>query len=67
MDHSIQAELVKIVTDIIDKFGQNTAAIDHDEPEEEQAGSERQMMIELAQENEILREECHRLETELAK
>lgn len=59
----MQAELMKIVTEIIDKFGQNTAVIDPDEPEEEQTGSnERQMMIELAQENEVLREECHRLE-----
>lgn len=34
MDHSTQAELVKIVTEIIDRFGQNTAIIDQDEQEE---------------------------------
>jgi len=66
MDHSLQAELVKIVTDIIDKFGQNTAAIE-EEPEEEPPSNDRQMVVELAQENEVLREECHRLETELLR
>ena len=28
MDQTVQAELVKIVTDIIEKFGQNTAAVE---------------------------------------
>jgi hypothetical protein len=60
MDHSIQADLVKIVTEIIDKFGQNTAAIE-EELEEEPPTNDRQMMVELAQENEVLREECGRL------
>jgi hypothetical protein len=53
MDHSMQAELVKIVTDIIEKFGQNTAQIDAEDPAEDnkENGNDRRMVIELLQEN----------------
>jgi hypothetical protein len=53
MEHSMQAELVKIVTDIIEKFGQNTAQIDAEDPVEDhkENSNDRQMVIELLQEN----------------
>lgn len=56
MDHEIQAELVGIVSNIIDKFGQNAAqtsltTIEEDAKEEPSPASQ-QMFMDLVKENE---------------
>ena len=72
MDHAIQAELVGIVSAIIDKFGQN-AAQSHPKPNDQvkevdnQHTSEQQMLLELAEENEKLNIYINEIEAELEK
>jgi hypothetical protein len=62
MDYDYQSELVGIVSNIINKFGQNVATDKTDEQldvtvteEKDMDGRERKMMIEFAEENEELK------------
>lgn len=53
MDHAIQAELMGIVSGIIDKFGQNTAQnnqdlVEEDSKEDGDPGTSQQMILDLA-------------------
>ena len=75
MDQALQAELVGIVSGIIDKFGQNTRkSLSQEDPQEpsqgvdnNEASKDRQIITELLAENEDLKETIKELEAELGR
>lgn len=69
MDHSVQAELVGIVSEIISKFGQEAASSNAPEESdsEQQPLNERQLLMELMKDHEDLSLRMADTEAELEK